>query len=141
RKDAHIRGSYGVGDVLGQRGDLLHLGARGQLDLVAGHRWAAGESGDLGIDLELLQGVGQRIYHYLVGFGSFLGRRAGRKEVLFWQGVGDVPGELQLFAAGRNWRLRGGGEPGGTRGDLVHGGGRGRRLGRQTDGGEDRGDF
>ena len=49
-EDPHVGGGDGVGDVLGERGDLLDLDRRAELDLVAGDRRAAGVAGDLGVD-------------------------------------------------------------------------------------------
>ena len=50
-----------IGDVLGQRGDPLDLDRRAELDLVPRHRRAAGEAGDLGVDLELVEHRRQRL--------------------------------------------------------------------------------
>ena len=66
-QDPDVVGGDRVGDVLGQRGDLLDLDRRAQLDLVAGDRRAAGEAGDLGVDRELVEHAGDRLDHGVVG--------------------------------------------------------------------------
>src|SRR6185312_12978980 len=90
REDAHVGGGDGVGDVLGQGGDAFDLGARGELDLVAGDRGAAAEAGDLSVDLELVQRVGQGLHDGVVGFRAFLRRGPGGQEFGIGQRVGDV---------------------------------------------------
>ena len=67
RQDAHVGRGDGVRDVLGQRGDPLDLDAGAELDLVAGDRRAAGEAGDLGVDLELVEHLGERLDDAVVG--------------------------------------------------------------------------
>ena len=73
-EDAHVGRGDGVRDVLGQRGDPLDLDARAELDLVAGDRRAAGEAGDLGVDLELVEDLGERLDDPVVGRAARLVR-------------------------------------------------------------------
>src|SRR4029434_9452100 len=54
RQDPDVVVGDGVGQVAGQRGDLLDLDRGTELDLVAGDGRTAGEAGDRGIDVELL---------------------------------------------------------------------------------------
>ena len=76
-EDPHVGALHGVGDVLGQRGDPLDLDGGAELDLVAGDRRPAGEAGDLRVDVELLEHLGQRVRPRVVGLGARLDGRAG----------------------------------------------------------------
>ncbi|MCY1224729.1 hypothetical protein D9M72_369000 [compost metagenome] len=58
-EDTDVAGRDGIGDVLGQRRDAFHLGARGEFDFITGDRGAATEAGDLGIHVELVERFGQ----------------------------------------------------------------------------------
>ena len=66
--------------LLLQRGDLLHLDAGAQLDLVAGDGRPARAAGDRGVDLELLQDRADRIGHLIVGGAALLRRIAGHQQ-------------------------------------------------------------
>ena len=66
RQDAHVGAGHRVGDVLLQVGDLLDLDARAKLHLIHGDGWSAQEADDLRIDVELLEGTGQRADHTIV---------------------------------------------------------------------------
>ena len=55
RQDPDVGAGHRVRDVLAQRGDLLDLDRRAELDLVAGDRRPAAVAGDLGVDLELVE--------------------------------------------------------------------------------------
>ena len=86
-EQSHVVGGHRVGDVPGERGDLLHLDARPELDLVPGDRRAAGEPGDGGVDVELLEHAGDALDHLVVGRGSLLRRGAqleqrGRRQLV-----------------------------------------------------------
>ena len=61
-----------------QRGDPLDLDRRTELHLVPGHGRAPHEPGDLGVHLELVEHLGQRRDHDVVGPRPGPGRRAGR---------------------------------------------------------------
>ncbi len=97
-----------------QRGDALHLDRRAELDLVPGHRRSPAEPGDLRVHLELLEHLGQRGDHDVVGVRPLLGRRArpqqggGRKGVAAERGAG----QHQLLGAPRRARPGGPGLPG-----------------------------
>ena len=78
-EQAHVVGGHGVGEVGLQVGDLGDLHTRPQLHLVAGHCRSAGEAGDLGVDLEFLEDVGDRLDHAVVGLGACL-RRVAREQ-------------------------------------------------------------
>ena len=67
----------GVRDVLRECGDLLDLDRGADLDLVAGDRRTAGVAGDLGVDAELLEHLGEPADHLVAGPGAGLVRRAG----------------------------------------------------------------
>ena len=79
REQPDVVGGHRVGDVAGQRGDLLDLDAGPELDLVAGDRRAAGEAGDGRVDLELVEHLGDRLDHRVVG-GAALLRRVARDQ-------------------------------------------------------------
>ena len=101
REDAHVGAGHGVGDVLRQRSDLLDLRTGAEFHLVAGDRRSAGESGDLGVDLELLEHVAQGFDDTVVGLRPFLRGWSGLEVVRGGQGVGDVAGQGELFDAFR----------------------------------------
>ena len=61
RQDAYVGAGDRVRDVAAQRGDLLDLHGGPELDLVAGDRRAAGVAGDLGVDPELVEHLGQPV--------------------------------------------------------------------------------
>ena len=67
REDPDVVVGDGVGEVAGERGDLLDLDRRAELHLVAGDRRAAGEAGDGGVDVELLEDAGDRLDGDVVG--------------------------------------------------------------------------
>ena len=82
RQDPDVGRRDGVGDVLGQRGDLLDLDGRADLDLVPRHGRAAGVARDLGVDAELLHHLGEPLDHLVAGLGPRLvraSRRAARR--------------------------------------------------------------
>ena len=91
---------------LRQRGDLLDLDRRAELDLVAGDGRAAGEAGDLGVDVELLEHLGEPVDHGVAGLGARLVRRAGLEHVVAGQRVDDVAGQRELLDALRQRRVR-----------------------------------
>src|SRR5699024_6784935 len=95
----HIGAGDRIGDVLRQGRDLLDLRARAEFDLVAGDRGPAGEAGDLGVDLELLEHIAQRLDDAVVGLGALLRGRSRLEIVRGGQSVGDVPGEGELLDA------------------------------------------
>jgi hypothetical protein len=97
--DPHVRGLHRVGDVAGQPDDPLHLDARADLGLVAGHGRAAGQPGHLGVDIELLEHPGEGGDGVVVGAGA-AHRRIAR---------GEQRERRQLVVAGRSHphRLRG----------------------------------
>ncbi len=73
REHPDALGRHRIGDVLLQRGDLLDLHARAEFDLVTGDGRAAGASGDRGVDLELLQHLGDRLDHRSLAALRFFG--------------------------------------------------------------------
>ena len=77
---ADALGGHRVGDVLLQRGDLLHLDARPQLDLVAGDGGPAGAAGDGRVDLELVEYLADGAGHDVVGGAALLRRVAGDQQ-------------------------------------------------------------
>ena len=91
REDADVVVRDGVGQVPGQRGDLLDLDRRPELDLVAGHRRTAGEAGDRGVDVELLEDAGDRLDGDVVALRARLRRGSGPQHVERGQDV--VPGD------------------------------------------------
>ena len=121
---------------LRERGDALDLGGRAELDLVPRDRRTAGEPGDLGVDLELLE-------HDRVSASTtrsfatlrVLVRRAGHEEGLVGQRVGDVAGRATSCST-RAGRLDVGGGTSGLLGARAPAGaaGRLRRARRQPAG-------
>ncbi len=81
REQADVVGGRGVGDVALERGDLLDLHARSQLDLVPGDRRSARVAGDRGIDLELFEDTGHPVDHLVVGAGAGLRRVAFEQQM------------------------------------------------------------
>ena len=75
-----------------------------ELDLVAGDRRAAGEAGDGGVHVELLEDALQRVDHLVVGPAAGLRRVAGAEQVGRRQLVVGV-GEGQLLGPGRQRRV------------------------------------
>ena len=59
REDADVGGGERVGEVVGQLGHLLHLGAGRQAQLVAGDVRAADDADDLRLDPEVAEGLDQ----------------------------------------------------------------------------------
>jgi hypothetical protein len=82
----------------------LHRGA--ELHLVPGHRRAARVAGDLGVDVELLEHLGQPTDHVVGGLGPRLVHRAGLEHLVGRQRVGDVAGQRELLHARRERRVR-----------------------------------
>ncbi len=76
REQAHVVGGHGVGDVAGERGDLLDLHAGSEFHLVPCDRRAAGEARDRGVDLELFEHLGDGLDHLVVRRTVLLGRIA-----------------------------------------------------------------
>ena len=91
--------------LLLQRGDLLHLDAGPQLDLVAGDGGPAGAAGDGRVDLELVEHLADGVGHLVVGGTALLRRVAGHQQVQRRQRVGTLDDPVQragvLFAAAR----------------------------------------
>lgn len=95
-QEADVVGSHCIGDVAGERGDLLDLDARAEFDLVPRHCRAAGESGNGGVDLELFEDLADRFDHRVVRRTAELGRvpfdqQRRRREVVV--AVGDPIGD------------------------------------------------
>ena len=110
RQHADALGGHRVGDVALQRGDLFHLDARPQLDLVAGDGGPAGATGDGRVDLELGEHVTNRAGHLDVGGTAFLRRIAGDQQAQGRQRVGTLDDPVQMFFFPRGSTvLRGGG--------------------------------
>ncbi len=115
-EDADVSRGNGIRDVSGERGDAFDLDARTKLNLVPGHRRAAAETGDLRVDVELVEHLGQRVDHGVVGGAALLVRASGREQHVVGQRVGDVAGKRKLldptrYQAGRRClegRLRAG---------------------------------
>ena len=105
-EDPDVGGGHGVGDVLAERGDLLDLDRGAELDLVAGDRRAAGVAGDLGVDVELLEHLGEPGDDRVGGLGARLVHRAGLEHLVGGQRVGDVAGQRELLDAGRQRGVR-----------------------------------
>ena len=80
-----------------QRGDLLHLDARPELDLVAGDGGPAGAAGDGGVDLELVQHLADGVGHLAVGRAALLGRVTGDQQAQRRQRVGTLDDPVQLL--------------------------------------------
>ena len=132
-EDAHVGRGDGIRDVLRQGGDALDLGARAELDLVARDRRAAREARDGGVDVELVEDVGQRLDDAVVGLAAGLVRRAGRQHRRVGQAVGDVAAEAQLLDPRRQLR-HGRRDELGLRADLARvGGAEGLRVRRVDD--------
>jgi len=89
-EDAHIGGTDRVGDVLGQAGDLLHLDAVADLDLVAGHRRATGVAGHPRVDVELGEDIAQPSDDGIGRLGASLRDRAGLQHAGVGKRVDDV---------------------------------------------------
>jgi len=106
--DPHVGRLDRVGDVAGQLGDPLDLDARPELDLVARDGRAAGEPGDRGVHVELVEHAGQGGDHLVVGLAPGARCLTGREHVGGWQLVGRI-GERQLLHAflRRRRRVRG----------------------------------
>ena len=77
-----------------QLGDLLDLDRRAQLDLVAGDGRAAGEAGDLRVDVELLEHAGDRLDDLVVRAAAGARSRARGQQIARRQRVGRVAGGL-----------------------------------------------
>ena len=91
---------------LRERGDLLDLHRRAELDLVAGDGRTPGVAGDLGVDAELLQHLGEPLDDRVAGLRPRLVRRAGLEHVVGRQRVGDVAGQRELLDPLRERRVR-----------------------------------
>ena len=102
--DPHVRRLHRVGDVARQLGDPLDLDAVAELDLVAGDRRATGESGDRGVDVELVEHAGQRGDHVVVGLAACLRRLADAEHVRRRQLVVAV-GQHELLVPQRQRRV------------------------------------
>jgi hypothetical protein len=70
-----------------------------ELDLVTGDRRTAAEARDLGVDLELVEHLGEGLDDPVVGGAALLVRAARLEEGAVGQGVRDVTGEGQLLDA------------------------------------------
>ena len=99
RQDAHVGAGHGVGDVLAQTRDAVNFDAGAELDLVTRDRRAAGETGDDGVDAELVEHLGERVDDAVVRGRTLLGRRALLEEGRLGQRVRDVAGEGELLDA------------------------------------------
>ncbi len=100
---------------LRQRGDPLDLDRRAELDLVPGDRRAAGEAGDLRVDLELLEHLGRarrrpRRWPLVRAFGAVPGRSSRRAA-----GVGDRRRTARAARTHRRQRRDGAGDAAGCR--------------------------
>ena len=58
REDAHLIGCHRIREVFRQRGDALNFDPRAEFDFVAGDGRTAIESRDLGVDVELIEHLG-----------------------------------------------------------------------------------
>ena len=96
REDAHIRGSHGIGDVLRQVRELVDLHSRSEDDLVTGDRRASGKTGDLRVDLEVGEDLGESVNDLIVHHRAGLMRGPGDEERVLRQGVRDRLVELGL---------------------------------------------
>ncbi len=107
-KQPDVVGGRGIGDVAGQRGDLLDLDARAEFDLVAGDRRSSGEAGDGRVDGELVQHAGDPSDHLLVGRRPGLRRGAELQHARRWELVGPVQRSVQrqLGRRGDRGRMR-----------------------------------
>ncbi|MPM49322.1 hypothetical protein SDC9_96051 [bioreactor metagenome] len=105
-EDAHIGGTDRVGDVLGQAGDLLHLDAVADLDLVAGHRRATGVAGHPRVDVELGEDIAQPSDDGIGRLGASLRDRAGLQHAGVGKRVDDVTRQRELLRALRNSGVR-----------------------------------
>ena len=107
--DPHVGALDRVGDVLGQPGDRLHLDGRAEFDLVPGYRRAPAEPGDLRVHLELLEHLGQRGHHDVIGPGPRLRRRPRPQQRGGRQRVGDrvAAGQHELLRAAQRRRRLG----------------------------------
>ena len=106
REDPHVGRRDRVGDVLAERGDLLHLHRGAELDLVAGHRRATRVAGDLGVDVELLEHLGEPGDDLVGGLRPRLVHRAGLEHLVGRERVGDVARQRELLDARRQRRVR-----------------------------------
>ena len=95
-EDANIGARNRVGDVLAQRGDALDLDAWPELDLVARDGRAAHETGDRGVDAELLHDLRQGGDHVVICLRRGLVRRTRLEHVALRQGVGRATREREL---------------------------------------------
>ena len=126
-EDADIGGFNGIGDVLRESGDPLHLDAGVKLDLVPGDCRAAGEADNRGLHLEVVEHVLQVGHDLVVGLRPFLVRGTLAQHSGRWKrvAIGVVRVERQLLTR-QDWgrqdrarRGRGGGRRGkGRRGGL-----------------------
>src|SRR4030095_2866206 len=89
-QDPDIGGGDRVGNVLLWRRDAPHLARGSELHLIAGNRRSPGESGDLVVDLELLEHLGQRVDSRIIGAAPGAVRRAGLEDLGRRQVVGDI---------------------------------------------------
>jgi len=90
-----------------QRGDALHLHRGAELDFVARDCRSAGEAGDHGVDLELIEHRSEGFDDDVVGLAARAVRRAFLQHDHRRQRVDTfAPGQRQLFAARRNGRGR-----------------------------------
>ena len=106
RQDPHVGRRHRVGDVLAQGGDLLDLHRRAELDLVAGDCRAAGVAGDLRVDAELLEHLGQPVDHRVGRLGPGLVDRTRLEHLPVGQRVRDVAGQAELLDPLRDRRVR-----------------------------------
>ena len=83
------------------------LTAGSELDLVAGHGRTAHVAGHLGVDVELLEHLGEALDHVVAGLGARLVGRARLEHVVGRERVGDVAGQRELLDAGRDRGVRG----------------------------------
>ena len=103
--DPDVGAGHGVGDVVGQAGDLVHLDAGAELELVAGDGGADGHADEVGVDAELQQGGLERLAPLLDQLavdrlGHLVGEGRVRRELPPLLGRDEAEFEL-LVSAGR----------------------------------------